>query len=189
MTTTLNGLTTIQDLLSNFDDGNMGTQANAQLLEMLKSTVRSVISDEAASQFGANSKNASIFQHKAPYDNPYQGNRGRLLFVCSAGLLRSPTGAFVGQQRGYNTRACGSNRVYALIDLSADLIDWAHTIFFVHPVNYDEALHTFSGTHYADEIRQKAVVLNIPDNYEAFDPWLIKQYNEVFDQWEAKKGA
>ena len=51
-----------------------------------------------------------IFLLNAPYDNPYQGDRRRILFVCSAGLLRSPTGAHVGSVRGYNTRAAGSNQ-------------------------------------------------------------------------------
>lgn len=45
-------------------------------------------------------KTQQIFNLTAPYDNPYQSNRTRILFVCSAGLLRSPTGAAVGSARG-----------------------------------------------------------------------------------------
>lgn len=41
-----------------------------------------------------------IFQLTTPYDNPYQGKTPRWLFVCSAGLLRSPTGAAVAIKPG-----------------------------------------------------------------------------------------
>ena len=40
--------------------------------------------------------------------NPWQGDAKRVLCVCSAGLLRSPTAAKVlYDEYGYNTRAAG----------------------------------------------------------------------------------
>lgn len=126
-----------------------------------------------------------IFLLNAPYDNPYQGDRRRILFVCSAGLLRSPTGAHVGSVRGYNTRAAGSNQDYALIPLSVNLIEWAQTIVFVNLENLNQALETFDAVGYGDDIERKAVVLDIPDRYETFHPELIKMFNEFFDRAEA----
>jgi predicted protein tyrosine phosphatase len=134
-----------------------------------------------------NSFTEQIFNCTAPYNNPYQGNPTRLLFVCSAGLLRSPTGAHVGALRGYNTRSCGSHNDYALIPLSANLIMWARHIIFVNRENHIRAMEVFSGTGYEDDIRDKAIVLDIPDRYEAFSNPLVRIWNEWFDGWEATK--
>lgn len=134
--------------------------------------------------YNSNLTNA-IFSANAPFMNPYQGNKTRLLFVCSAGLLRSPTGAAVGVQRGYNTRSCGSHMEYALIPLSANLIEWAESIIFVNIENFDRAMATFKGTGYEEDIQKKAIVLSIPDTYEAFHPSLMRIFNDWFDTWEA----
>ena len=49
--------------------------------------------------------------------NPFQGEAKKVLCVCSAGLLRSPTAAIILQRDyGFNTRSCGINPDYALID-------------------------------------------------------------------------
>jgi predicted protein tyrosine phosphatase len=137
--------------------------------------------------FKPDTMNHGIFNTTAPYDNPYQGNRTRILFVCSAGLLRSPTGAAVGVQRGYNTRACGSTQEYALIPLTANLIEWAQHIVFVNKENHDEAMRVFDDSGYDLTISQRAHVLDIPDKYEAFHPTLMTAFNAWFDEFEAKK--
>ena len=142
---------------------------------------------EYQKMFQKETLNHSIFQLTAPYDNPFQSNRRRILFVCSAGLLRSPTGAHVGSTRGYNTRAAGSAQAYALIPLTANLIEWAQTIVFVNRENNLQALETFRGTGYEEDIQRKGVVLDIPDKYEAFHPFLIQSFNDWFDRWEAQK--
>jgi len=123
-----------------------------------------------------------IFELSAPYDNPYQGPRTRLLFVCSAGLLRSPTGAHVGSVRGYNTRSCGSSD-YALVPLSVNLIEWAHRIIFVNRENYQEALESFDAVGYSEDIERKAIVLDIPDRYGTFDPQLVQIWEDWFDEY------
>lgn len=130
-----------------------------------------------------NNLTQKIFLLTAPYDNQYQSIRTRLLFVCSAGMLRSPTGAHVGSLRGYNTRSCGSSE-YALIPLSVNLIEWAEVIVFVNVENYDEAEKTFEPVGYVEDLMQKSVILEIPDNYEAFHPTLIRLFNEFFDKFE-----
>lgn len=129
--------------------------------------------------------NRQIFSLTAPYSNPYQGSRKRLLFVCSAGLLRSPTGAYVGSMRGYNTRSCGSSD-YALVPISANLIMWAEKIIFVNRDNFEEALDTFEDTAYETALCGKSVALDIPDRYEAFSPKLVAIWNSWFDEFEGQ---
>lgn len=78
----------------------------------------------------------------------------RMLFVCSAGLLRSPTAAYVAANRGYNTRSAGCES-YALIPVSHELISWADHIFVMSPDQLDK----FKGI-------DKVKCLDIPDVYE-----------------------
>jgi len=124
-------------------------------------------------EFSQGTKNAAIFQTNAPYNNPYQSSAPRWLFVCSAGLLRSPTGAALANQRGINARSCGSNFNYALIPCSANLINWADKIIFVNRENLWLLEDNFAGhRELLEQIEQKQVVLNIPDSYEYMDPEL-----------------
>lgn len=125
---------------------------------------------------------AKIFELSAPYDNPYQSVRPRWLFVCSAGLLRSPTGAAIATELGVNARSCGSSN-YALIPLSVNLIMWAQKIFFVSRENHAEAQKTFESSGYTEDIDSKAVVLDIPDIYEAYDPELCKIFRNELSQY------
>ena len=129
--------------------------------------------------FAAGTKNAAIFETNAPYSNPYQGSSDRWLFVCSAGLLRSPTGAALAVQKGINARSCGSNFNYALIPCSANLINWADKIVFVNAENLWQLEDNFLGHDFLlNQIEQKKIVLNIPDNFEYMDPELVKMYEE-----------
>jgi predicted protein tyrosine phosphatase len=109
-------------------------------------------------------KTDQIFADTAPYSNDSQTNSTRLLFVCSAGMLRSPTAANAATSLGYNSRACGSHN-YALIPLSVNLINWANAIIFVKEENLLEALETFEGTGYNDDILTKSQIWNLPDIY------------------------
>lgn len=72
-----------------------------------------------------------------------QTSQPRLVFVCSAGMLRSATGAKAFAARNCNTRSCGTH-AYALIPLSANLIQWADAIYFAHPENWWKANATFA---------------------------------------------
>src|ERR1700741_1419364 len=91
-----------------------------------------------------------IFATDCPYENPAQTKAKRLLFVCSVGLLRSPTAQIVASTMGYNARACGSNVELALIPMSCKLIDWANHIIFMNRGNLDQSLKVFSVVGYAE---------------------------------------
>ena len=108
-----------------------------------------------------------------PYDNMYQGVRGRLLFVCSAGMLRSPTAANVATKSGYNARSCGS-APYALIPLSVNLIHWANKIYFMNEENSTQALEAFYGDRETcDMLKSKMIVWEIEDVHDFMDPTLV----------------
>jgi len=118
--------------------------------------------------------------------NPYQGKERKVLCLCSAGLLRSPTAANVlHQQYGYNTRAPGVAEEYALIPVDEVLLEWADEIVCVEPSVRDRLLNWMGGDGHPDNERwtKKITVLNIPDNFSWNDPELrkliIEQYQEV----------
>lgn len=130
-------------------------------------------------EFAEGTKNDAIFKTNAPYANKYQGPSDRWLFVCSAGLLRSPTGAALAVQKGINARSCGSNFNYALIPCSANLINWADRIIFVNKENLWQLEENFVGHDFLlNQIEQKAIVLNIPDNFEYMDPQLVQFFED-----------
>lgn len=119
-------------------------------------------------------KTAQIFNLTAPYKNRYQGDSKRVLFVCTVGMLRSPTAAAVAYKEfGWNTRSCGVDEV-ALIPLSVNLIEWAEHIVFMDSDSYKEALKTFALVDYDEDIIQKGRCLNIDDDYNYHDEWLCK---------------
>ena len=112
--------------------------------------------------------------------NQWQNEDKRVLCVCSAGLLRSPTLAqWLQEKRGYNTRACGTAEEYALIPISEALVHWADLVVFVNKDNYnqvkDEKILSVKDT----------VVLDLPDEYERNDKDLVR---EIKEQWEAYEG-
>lgn len=133
-------------------------------------------------KFESGTKNAEIFKTTAPYSNHYQGSDPRWLFVCSAGLLRSPTGAALAVKKGLNARSCGSAIEYALIPISANLIMWAEKIVFVNEENYHEALELFKDYQMLHNLlTMRSLVLNIPDMYEYNDPELVVEFEKQID--------
>lgn len=109
-------------------------------------------------------------------DNPYQGNHKKVLFVCSAGILRSATAARIYASK-HNTRCAGTGLEYALVPLNERLMDWADEIVFVHPYNYANAEFHFDLEPYKDYIK----VLNIPDQHAHMAPELIKHFEEQYE--------
>lgn len=114
-----------------------------------------------------------IYTTACPWDNEYQGKDKRVLFVCSAGLLRSATAARMYAPR-YNTRAAGSYE-YALVPLSNALVLWAQEIVFVNKENYDYASYRY------DFSEHDVKVLDIPDKYNHMHPELIKAFEEQYE--------
>jgi len=118
-----------------------------------------------------------IMASSSPWDNPYQGRDKKVLFVCSAGILRSATAARIYAHK-HNTRAAGSED-YALVKLTPDLLLWADEIVFVNDYNYQGAKTKFN----LDELGEKVKVLNIPDDYEHMHPELIAQFKKQYENF------
>ena len=96
--------------------------------------------------------------------NPYQGDAERVLCVCSAGLLRSPTVANVMARHGYNTRAVGLEKEFALIPIDDVLFHWADSVVVMNLEQAEKIRKDFEGPIYN---------LSIPDEYEFMDSELI----------------
>jgi predicted protein tyrosine phosphatase len=109
--------------------------------------------------------------------NPYQGKYKKVLSVCSAGLLRSPTIAWLLSQDpyNYNTRACGIHD-YALVPLDQVLLTWADEIVCVqldHEVVVRKLLEDYG-------LKTPVFNLMIPDNFEYRNPELIEMIRRVY---------
>ena len=109
-------------------------------------------------------------------DNPYQGDHKKVLFVCSAGILRSATAARIYAHK-HNTRCAGTGMEYALVPLSERLMDWADEIVFVHPWNYDQAGYYFDLKPYQDYIK----ILNVEDKHPHMDDELIAEFERQYE--------
>lgn len=114
--------------------------------------------------------------------NPNQGTAKKVLCVCSAGLLRSPTLAWIlsNDPFNYNTRAAGTASDYALIVLDEVQLQWADAVVFVDEGNYRVALY-----EYKELIENmECHVLDIPDIYKFRHPKLVEaatqQLKEAF---------
>lgn len=110
--------------------------------------------------------------------NQFQGSYKRVLCVCSAGLLRSPTTALVLSQPpyNYNTRAAGLTKEFALVPVDPVLLHWADEIVCMNSEQAEE-LRSLLGD---DET--PIVVLDIEDSYRYRDPVLIEQIKAAYDK-------
>lgn len=115
--------------------------------------------------------------------NSYQGQHKRVLCVCSAGLLRSPTIASVlHSSYGFNTRACGSSMEYALIPISEVLVEWADEIVFA------DLEHYVAVQEHVDKSGKPYVILGIPDQFNRMDPELVEHVKRLYDGYLSKAG-
>ncbi len=104
--------------------------------------------------------------------NPFQGDAKRVLCVCSAGLLRSPTAANVlFQEYGYNTRAAGIEEAFALIPVDDVLIHWADEIVCMDKSHKRGVIlkEASLNQEFRPSVNKKIIVLDIPDNYSYMD--------------------
>lgn len=100
--------------------------------------------------------------------NGYQGKYKRVLCVCSAGLLRSPTTAYVLSQEPYNY----NTRAAALIPVDSVLLEWADEIVCMEK---DQAKKL------RDVTTKPVVCINVPDIYPYRDPELVKLIKTNYD--------
>ena len=101
----------------------------------------------------------------------------RVLTVCSAGCLRSPTAAVVLAMSPYNfnTRAAGCTEEYAIILVDEILIAWADEIVFMEQNHKDAVADSL------DISGKSTIVLDIPDRFSYRDPDLMAMIRERYD--------
>jgi predicted protein tyrosine phosphatase len=127
--------------------------------------------DKPVHMFGSMNQIATLY-------NRYQMKFTKVLFACSAGILRSPTASHIFAQEPYkwNTRAAGCESSFALVPVTLPLIMWADYVYLMEDYHLVQLERIFGDelTPYKDKI----VVLDIPDNYPYMDTELVKLLKE-----------
>lgn len=111
--------------------------------------------------------------------NRYQGRTPKVLFLCSAGLLRSATAAhiFSSEPYNWNTRTAGVAIEYALNPVNEALLEWADEVYVMENEHL-VSLASIFGDSFIDEYQNKVTVLNVPDSFAYRDPELVKFLKE-----------
>jgi predicted protein tyrosine phosphatase len=120
------------------------------------------------------------------YSNSYQGDYKRVLTVCSANMLRSPTIAHVlsAEPYNFNTRSAGVAG-FALIPVTEELLMWADEVVCAdteHALYIRDKLMQY-------QLDKPIVNLNIPDIYEYRNPKLIELIKERYEQRTAGQSS
>lgn len=114
----------------------------------------------------------------ANLSNRYQGTSRKVLSVCSAGMLRSPTIAWVlsNDPYNFNTRSCGVSKEYALIAVDEALIFWADDIICVDPLHKAYIEELINTSKWKDDFRvlPNVILWNLADIYNYRDPELVE---------------
>lgn len=121
------------------------------------------------------------FNRLANTRNRYQGTFPKILCVCSAGLLRSPTIAWVLSNHPYNcnTRAAGVSEEYALVIADQVLVEWADAIVCAE----EEHTYLIHSLLKENQTPDKPIfVLHLPDMYETRDPELVELVHKALQQ-------
>ena len=124
--------------------------------------------------------------------NQFQGKYTKVLCVCSAGVLRSPTAAHIlsAEPFNFNTRAVGTAQSYALIPIDVAHVAWAEIIVVMDSSHMaivnemqNDLITNYHGKHYMVENKYVPVYnLNIEDDYDYRDPTLVAIMTEKFDK-------
>lgn len=120
--------------------------------------------------------------------NQYQGNYKRVLFICSAGLLRSATAAaiFACEPYNWNTRTAGCNLSYALNPVSAPLLEWADEVYVMEADHLRRLKNLFGVTF--DRYKDKVKNLEVPDSFPYRHPELVAMLKEKLPFQESSNG-
>ena len=118
--------------------------------------------------------------------NAYQGSTKRILTVCSAGCLRSPTAAHIlsSPPWNFNTRCAGTSEEYAIVPVTDALIVWADVILVMDSIQ-QLSINTMQNrlaTEYEAFTYKQVINLEIPDQYDYRNPELVKIMTEKFTE-------
>jgi len=107
--------------------------------------------------------------------NSYQGDYKKVLCVCSAGCLRSPTAAVVlaNEPFNFNTRSAGIDDVIAIIKVDDVLLSWADEIV---------CMDSYQAMRLGERTKKPIITLDIGDIYGYRDPELIQLIKERYEK-------
>ncbi len=120
--------------------------------------------------------------------NDSQGDHRKVLCVCSAGLLRSPTAALVLSQApfNFNTRAAGLTPEFALVPVDEVLLTWADEIVCMEPKQAAQLDLWVNEVFEGKASKPKIKCLNIADSFRYRDAVLMKM---IADEYTALSGT
>lgn len=119
-------------------------------------------------------------------NNTYQGDAKRVLTVCSAACLRSPTAAVVlNQEYDYNTKAAGVSLEYAIVPVTGRLLMWSQEIAVMESWQAHEITEMLE----IMGIQRDVVCLNIDDNYSYMQPELVSLIKQRYEDATAIKAS
>ena len=122
------------------------------------------------------------------YDNEWQGKHKRVLCLCSANMLRSPTMQVVlsSDPFNYNTRSAGTYD-FALIPMSAELLSWADEIVCADTEHVQKVIAVADNV--SPLIKAKPIInLHLPDIYDYRNPQLVQLIGERYQKWLDSRG-
>ena len=118
--------------------------------------------------------------------NAFQGRHRRVLTVCSAGCLRSPTAAHIlsSPPWNFNTRCAGTSEEYAIVPITEALVVWANVIlvmdsFQQHHINM---MQNKLAEEMTDYDYKQVINLEIEDEFSYRDPKLVEIMTEKFKE-------
>jgi predicted protein tyrosine phosphatase len=130
-----------------------------------------------------------LFSRLQNCHNRYQGDYPRVLCVCSAGLLRSPTIAWVLSNPPYNcnVRVAGTSEVYALVPVDEVLLTWADHIVCASKEVADAVIRKVVQEDTQPAYKAKIWELDLPDRFEFRDLELVYMIKTQLEkQWFPK---
>lgn len=119
--------------------------------------------------------------------NSYQGSTKKVLTVCSAGCLRSPTAAHIlsSEPFNFNTRCAGISTEYAIVPVTEALIVWADIILVMDEqqqryINDMQNVLAAEASSMFEYNYKRVVNLEIDDIYGYRDPRLVNIMTDKF---------
>lgn len=118
--------------------------------------------------------------------NAFQGKHRKVLTVCSAGCLRSPTAAHIlsSPPWNYNTRCAGTSEEYAIVPVTDALVVWADVIVVMDAFQQriiNERQNELAQEYESFDYKQ-VINLEIPDNYDYRNPELVEIMTNKFKE-------
>ena len=121
--------------------------------------------------------------------NAYQGKHRKVLTVCSAGCLRSPTAAHIlsSEPWNFNTRCAGTSQEYAIVPVTEALVIWADVILVMDQWQWNHIMDIQNKLaqevdHMFEYEYKPMHNLEIEDEFGYRDPKLVEIMTEKFKQ-------